>query len=67
MLDVAQALVTVEPNETVSIMKKYNAAYIFISKDDAAKAVILLKVAGKDSATYLTTEGFTDTRKKMTL
>jgi len=67
VLDVAQALTTTEPNETISIMKKYDADYIFVSKDDAAKAGVLFKVAGKDSTMYLTPDGFTEEGKKTTL
>jgi len=67
VLDVAEALTTTNPNETISLMSKYSATYIFVSIDDAAKAGILLKIAGKSPEMYITPDGFTEQGKQMTL
>ena len=40
-----QALPTIEPNETISLMRKYNADNIFFSKDDAFKLGVFFKIA----------------------
>ncbi|MCW4016966.1 MAG: hypothetical protein NWF06_11400 [Candidatus Bathyarchaeota archaeon] len=64
---VAQALTATDINETIAIMQNYNTAYIFVSQDDAAIAGVFFEVAGKDSSTYLTSEGFTDQGKETTL
>lgn len=67
ILDVAYALCTTTSTETISMMNKYNATYIFVSEDDIAKAGVLLKIIGKNPATYITQEVFTEEGKKMTL
>jgi len=52
-----QALTTIEPNETISLMRKYNADNIFFSKDDAFKLGVFFKIAEKDSTTYSRQKG----------
>ena len=68
IVDVARALSTEDPNVTLNIMKKYNASYIFIYKDDLRKAGWIFWAAGLNSSDYINDEGnFTDRGKQTIL
>lgn len=54
ILDVANALLTEDPAETVEIMKKYGAEYAYMSKGDWGKIYAIFLSAGKDPDEYLT-------------
>jgi uncharacterized membrane protein len=66
VLDVANALTPTDPQETINIMKKYNASYIFISTDEKMKAWAIFKISNKDPEQYLTQEKeFTSLEKRV--
>lgn len=68
ILDVAVALATTNSSETVDIMKKYGANYIFITKDEQFKSQIIFKIIGKNSSDYITESyEFTDLGKQTML
>lgn len=68
ILDVAKALVTENPDETVQIMKKYNATYVLVSNTDEQKAWALFDIAGKDYNEYLRDKmEFTESGRQTTL
>jgi len=61
---VAKALTTMDPKETVSLMNKYGATYIFITRDDATKAGVLFKIVGENLNRFIPSEGFTKEGKR---
>ena len=46
--DAVRALTTADAGETIEIMEKYNAEYVFVTKRDAASSFVLFKIAGLD-------------------
>lgn len=51
--EVALALTTRDPKETLDIMKKYGAGYVFITAEDSAKSFAILSILGYDPSEYL--------------
>jgi len=63
VVDVATALSTTDPNETLQIMQKYGASYILIQKDDSMKASWIFWAAGLDPTEYMERGNFNEKGK----
>lgn len=53
LVDVAEALVTSNETETVEIMEKHNADYIYISDTDRVKCWWFFNVSGREPSQYI--------------
>jgi asparagine N-glycosylation enzyme membrane subunit Stt3 len=53
IMDVVNALITNDPDKTKDIMRKYNAEYVLVTKNDKAKSYALFLIAGYKPSDYL--------------
>jgi asparagine N-glycosylation enzyme membrane subunit Stt3 len=60
ILDVATALTTTNESQTLQIMEKNNATYLMVHKNDAIKAIWMLRIAGLNETDYVNSGSFTD-------
>ncbi len=54
IVDVVDALLAETPEETASVMEKYNAEYVVVTEEEKSKLYALLIVAGLETDDYIT-------------